>query len=100
MRKKNKFDKIFLLGLIPMFLLGLLFLAIVIGLIYNSFKSQVILPESPRYEQKHVCPKAEKIYIHDTIRIKVPVNCNKAHVQEEPAASVNEAPNDTNGTNK
>lgn len=100
MRKKNKFDKIFLIGLVPFLCLGLLIITIVSGIIYGSFNSRVILPETPRYEQKHICPKKEKIYIHDTIRIKVPVNCNKAHVQEEPAASVNEAPNDTNGTNK
>ncbi|MDD1763843.1 MAG: hypothetical protein LUQ70_03900 [Methanobacteriaceae archaeon] len=34
-------------------------------------------------ETEHVCPKPEKVYIHDTVEIRVPSTCKKAHVVAE-----------------
>jgi hypothetical protein len=102
MRKSNKFDKVFLVGLIPLFFLAAIAAMFGIGIFYASNKSKTEEKSvTPSYSE-HVCPKREKIYVHDTVYIKVPQLCNKQHVQldelKTPASNSPDAINDTNGT--
>lgn len=96
---KNKFNNIFLVGLIPVFLVLFFLVFLAVGIFYGVYRSKPVLAQTPREKYVHICPKTEKIYVHDTIRIKVPVPCKKDHVQEESSPSVQEDPKDTNGTN-
>jgi len=99
MKKRSKFDSIFLVGLIPFFFIALFVVLLAIAIGYSISRDKRALPGEHSYKSEHVCPKEEKIYIHDTVFVKVPISCNKVHVQEDTKTSVQEAPNDTNKTN-
>ena len=102
MRKNNKFDKVFLVGLIPLSLLCLILTMIGMGIFYAYYKPKSEDKSIPPTSSEHICPKGEKIYIHDTVYIKVPQLCNKPHTQPEevkpPGSDPQDAINDTNGT--
>ncbi len=102
MRKNNKFDRIFLVGLIPVSFIVILVVMIALAIFYASDKSKKPDESIPPSSSEHVCPKGEKVYIHDTVYIKVPQACKKQHVQPEEikpeVSDSQDAINDTNGS--
>lgn len=73
-------------------------MAMVITFFYSKFskKGEVEVKEKPKTE--HVCIKPEKIYIHDTIIVNVPISCKKPHVQDEIKTADPQTINDSNGS--
>ena len=98
MKKNSKFDKIFWVGLIPISIIVIIFMLIVIAFFYTSLKKKDQIPFAETTKSEHVCPKAEKVYIHDTVIVRVPTSCNKQHVQDEVQTPDQQAINDTNGS--
>jgi hypothetical protein len=100
MKKEAKFNKIFWVGFIPISMLCAVLVMVILGIFYGLKKDQ----RAPagyngysRAESHHVCPPPEKVYIHDTVEIKVPQFCNRKHVEEpiKPLATVSETPKDS-----
>ena len=103
MKKSNNFSGVFWMGVIPLSLIFFILIMFIVGTIYAAFKkqdnrsvdiNQVII--------EHVCPKPEKVYVHDTVYIKTPQTCHREHVPIENKPIVSESlkgANDTNDAN-
>ena len=69
----------------------------IVGSLYAAFKKQDKgLADINQVIIEHVCPKPEKVYVHDTVYIKTPQVCHKEHVPVENKPIVSEDANDTN----
>jgi hypothetical protein len=97
MRKTNKFKNIFWVGIIPISLASFVVIMIALGVLYSAFKKKPdqSVTEIPLIKQD--TPKPEKIYIHDTVYLKVPHVCHKEHVESKPVVA--EPAKDANDTN-
>ena len=100
MKKSNNFNGVFWVGVIPLSLILFIVTMFIVGTVYAAFKKpdresinkdQVIL--------EHVCPKPEKVYVHDTVYIKTPQTCHREHVPVENKPIVSESLKGANDTN-
>lgn len=96
MKKEAKFTKVFWVGIIPISLISLILLMVILGIFYGLKKDPKLPKSYQQSEAHHVCPAPEKIYIHDTVEIKVPQFCNRKHVDEsKPLTTISETPKDS-----
>jgi hypothetical protein len=99
--KNNKFNAIFWVGVIP-----IIFSLIIItsGILYSAFGTKNNHSVTEITSAKQDPHKPEKVYIHDTVYVKVPQVCHKEHVENKPVTSgqtkdvtdTNDAGNSTN----
>jgi hypothetical protein len=100
MKKSNKFSGLFWVGVIPISLIFFIIMMFFIGTIYAAFKSPA--DKSVNMDQvvpEHVCPKPEKVYIHDTVYVKTPQVCHREHVPVNNNPIVSESLKGTSDTN-
>ena len=100
MKKSNNFKGVFWVGVIPLSLIFFIVMMFIIGTVYATFKKQT--KESVNTDQivqEHVCPKPEKVYVHDTVYIKTPQACHREHVPVENKPIVSESSKGANDTN-
>jgi hypothetical protein len=72
---------------------------ITFGILYSVFKTKPDHSVTETTQVKSDPAKPEKIYIHDTVYIKVPQVCHKEHVSSESKTIVSEPAKDANDTN-
>ena len=100
MKKETKFNKIFWVGFIPLSMLCTVLVMVILGIFYGLRKNKSTPVNSTRTEAQHVCPPPQKIYIHDTVEIKVPQFCTRKHAEEnKPLVTISEAPKDSGNSN-
>lgn len=103
--KKNKFNGVFWVGIVPVSIVAFLVIMISFGVLYAVFKKPTNRAVTETSSVKQDTAKPEKIYIHDTVYMKVPQVCHKQHVSDnkqvelEPAKDVNDTNNADNSTN-
>jgi hypothetical protein len=100
MKKSNNFSGVFWMGVIPLSLIFFVIMMFIIGTVYATFKK----PDSGLVDRnqvivEHVCPKPEKVYVHDTVYIKIPQVCHKEHFSAESKPVVSEPTKSANDTN-
>lgn len=105
MKNKNNFRGLFWVGIVPISIIALLILMILTGVLYTVTKSPSQgSDESVTLKETHICPKKEIVYIHDTVRIKVPQACHREHVSLDAKPPVSQESlkgiNDTNNTDR
>jgi hypothetical protein len=104
MKKSSKFNGIFWVGVIPVVFISFIVIMITSGILYASFRSKPDHSVTETHTAKQDTPKPEKVYIHDTVYIKVPQVCHKEHVESksivaEPAKDANDTNNADNSIN-
>ncbi len=97
MRKSNKFRTVFWVGVIPVSIISLFVIMIAFASLYSTFKKKPDQSVSEMPQMKKDQPKPEKIYIRDTVYLKVPQVCHKEHVESK--SVVAEPTKDANDTN-
>jgi hypothetical protein len=97
MRKSNKFRTVFWVGIIPISLVSLFVILMVFASVYSAFKEKPDQSVAEMPQIKKDLPKPEKIYIRDTVYLKVPQVCHKEHVESK--SVVAEPTKDANDTN-
>jgi hypothetical protein len=103
MRNNNKFSGVFWVGVIPLSLIFFISIMFIVGSLYAAFKKQDKdngLADINQVIIEHVCPKPEKVYVHDTVYIKTTQACHKEHVPVENKPIVSESLKDANDTNR
>ena len=88
MKKPNKLQTLFYLGLIPLVIcVGFLGL-ILFGVFHTKSASASITNPvlKTEIEERHVCPKAEKIIVTDTVFIE----CKRRHYEQKKEAPIAE----------
>ena len=101
MKNNNKFSGVFWVGVIPLALIFFISIMFIVGSLYAAFKKQDKgLANINQVIIEHVCPKPEKVYVHDTVYIKTPQACYKEHVPVENKPIVSESLKDANDTNR
>ena len=100
MKKSNNFRGVFWVGVIPLSLIFFIVTMFIVGTVYAAFKKPN--EESINKDQvipEHVCPKPEKVYVHDTVYVKTPQVCHREHVPVNNNPIVSEPLKDANDTN-
>jgi hypothetical protein len=104
MKKSNNFNGVFWVGVIPLSLIFFIVTMFIVGTVYAAFKkpSRELVDKNQVIEE-HVCPKPEKVYVHDTVYVKTPQVCHREHVPVNNNPIVSEplkGANDTNNADK
>ena len=100
MKKSNKFSGVFWVGVIPLSLIFFVVMMFIVGTLYAAFKkSDSGLVDRNQVIIEHVCPKPEKVYVHDTVYVKTPQTCHREHVPVENKPIVSESLKGANDTN-
>ena len=98
--KNNKFNAIFGVGVIPVIIIAFFGIMIVTGILYSAFRAKpdesIISVIGGAKVDLH---KPEKVYIHDTVYVKVPQVCHREHVSSEDKPITSEPIKDNNDTN-
>lgn len=101
MKKPSKLQGLFYLGLIPILIIGAFLGLILFGVFHTKSASAGI--NNPvlktNIEETHVCPKPEKVVVHDTIFIE----CKRKHYEPKKETPVSEPQvlrTDTNSSEK
>jgi hypothetical protein len=97
MKKNSKFNGIFWVGIIPIIFIAVIIIMITSGILYSVFRTKPDHSVTENTSVKQDPPKPEKVYIHDTVYIKVPQVCHKEHVENKPVSA--EQLKDANDTN-
>ena len=101
MKKPNKLQNLFLVGLIPI-IIGAAFLGLIL---FGAFHTKKVSAETgrinkPLEDSVHVCPKPETVTIHDTVYVE----CKRRHYEPKKETETVSEPvslrNDTNLTEK
>jgi hypothetical protein len=104
MKKSNNFNGVFWVGVIPLSLIFFIVMMFIIGTAYVAFKKPSSeLVDKNQVIVEHVCPKPEKVYVHDTVYVETPRVCHKEHVSPNIKPIVSETlkgSNDTNNADK
>ena len=98
MKKPNKLQGLFYVGLIPLVIVFAFLSLILFGLFHTKSASAEVTIKTPR-EEEHVCPKPEKIVVRDTVFIE----CKRRHYEQKKETPIAEAPvlrTDTNSSEK
>lgn len=96
--RKNKFNGVFWVGIVPVAIVTFLVIMISFGVLYAVFKKTPNRAVTETSSVKQDTAKPEKIYIHDTVYMKVPQVCRKQHVSDNKQAD-QEPTKDANDTN-
>jgi len=100
MKKSNNFSGVFWMGVIPLSLIFFIIIMFAVGTLYAAFKKPDKESVNPnQIVQEHVCPKPEKVYVHDTVYIKTPQACHREHVSIENKPIIPESSKGSNDTN-
>jgi len=100
MKKSNKFRKVFWTGVIPLSLIFFIITMFIVGTLYATLKKKDSVPVKVNQVMvEHVCPKPEKVYVHDTTYVKPPQACNRKHVNVDKKPIVSESLKNVNDTN-
>jgi hypothetical protein len=103
--KKNKFNGIFWVGIVPIIFIGFVLIMIASAILYSAFRTKPDHSVTETSSVKQDAPKPEKVYVHDTVYIKVPQACHREHVSEnkqvasEPTKDANDTNNADNSLN-
>jgi hypothetical protein len=87
MKKNSKFNGIFWVGIIPIVFIAVIIIMITSGILYSVFRTKEDHSVTEITSVKQDPPKPEKVYVHDTVYIKVPQVCHKEHVENKPVTS-------------